>query len=182
MKDITDRIEKLGYWHQELQKRGKPEPFSSYFGTDGSQRRVAKQRFDIKGCYLVYKKGDDELPIYVGTTKAENRTIWHRLCDLREARNHILAHNYIKKNFLPPEKMSIARKELEMLFKENPCLISQFQKVALEKFSLKVIPDRDGDWKIMEIGLIFLYKPKYNSETMYRSDVANSNHPVMGVP
>lgn len=151
--DISNRLQILKQIHEAIENL--PElSFKDLFGKNSNE---IKRGIDVKGCYLIYEKGKDS-PIYVGSNRSVKRNVRTRLSDLKGAKNHVFAHRIISEQ----ENRKIEEKNRGKITKQE---IVDFQKYCSDNFSLRVYQD-EKNWKLTEAGLIFLYKPRYNSESI----------------
>ena len=153
---VDSRIERLDDWIDELKKMPKSR-FSEYFVYDGGRIKIQKrEELEVRGCYLIYQKGKS-LPIYVGSNRSQERTAIERLKAILYGRGHPLPKKLVKDLFYKGQERKIRTKDV-MSNKEK------YRGYCLEKLSFKIL-ENERRPLAMEIGLIYVFRPKYNSES-----------------
>lgn len=110
----------------------------------------------IRGCYLIYQK-DKGLPIYIGSNRKQKRNVRGRIRSIFYGRGHPLPYKIVKDLFYKKSKIKITTREV----KKN---LESYRKWCLKNLSFKIVEERKRPLA-MEIGLIYLFRPKYNSES-----------------
>ena len=115
----------------------------------------------VRGCYLIYQKGKG-LPIYIGSNRSQKRKVRGRIRSIFYGRGHPLPYKIVKDLFYKRSKIKVTTKEVQ----RN---IEEYRKWCFKNLSFKILEEKNRPLA-MEIGLIYLFRPKYNSESKKFSD------------
>ena len=148
--------EQLEKWGEQISKKQtQKRPLSKYkYLTPEEKRKLNK-----KGCYLVYLGEDSKTPIYIGSNSSEGKTVRNRIYQIQRCGSHPLPYRMISEHLKRGIFGKLTEKE-----KKSDRYKKWFKKECIPKLYYSVIEERKNPL-LLEAGLIFLFKSKYNNES-----------------
>ena len=157
MVEIEERIALLRDWKKKLED-AQEHTFEEYANFSKDER----EKFRVKGCYAIYEEGNKS-PVYIGSNTSKNRTVAGRIYNVNRGHSHPLPRRIIGYRFLQRPLFSKVDSNEK---KEN---MERYKEYCKKNLSFRILeaetPIEKKNPLLMEIGLIFLFKPLYNHES-----------------
>ena len=136
-----------------------------YFKDYNDLSKSGKKNLKINGCYVIFDNTykNNHKPIYIGSNSTTKRKIGDRLYQIQRCGSHPLPYRIITSKRIGKEPFGkLNKKEKKNLHGEESK--SWFKDYCKRHLSYKFIEEQSNPL-LIESGLIFIFKPIYNSQS-----------------